>query len=174
MKQTPHAEHGTSDGGFSQRDSAFNVGRRALDVRRLLWATLSIAIGALFIYAGALKAWNPARFASDIENYHLVPWPIGVGMAFYLPWLEMFCGLALILRRLCAGAVFILLGLMVIFIGATAAAKVRGIDITCGCFGRVSDQMSFAWHLVLDLAILGALVALGLRHASARANFSDT
>lgn len=120
----------------------------------------AILIGVLFIYAGALKAWNPARFANDIENYHLVPWPIGVRLAFYLPWLEILCGTALIVRRYFSGAIVVLLGLMGIFIGAAISAKARGIDITCGCFGQVSDHMSFAWHLVLNFAILGALVAL--------------
>jgi hypothetical protein len=127
---------------------------------RLVWRVLAIGIGALFIYAGALKAWDPVRFAGDIENYHLLPWAVSVRLAFYLPWLEIICGLALIFRRLYFGALAILLSLMLVFIGATVAAKMRGIDISCGCFGHVSDQLGFAWHMVLDFAILGMLLAL--------------
>jgi len=133
-----------------------------------IWRIAAILIGCLFIYAGALKAWNPARFASDIENYHVVPWPIGARLAFYLPWLEILCGLALIVRRFYSGAVFILAGLMLIFIGATLSAKGRGIDISCGCFGPVSDKLGFAWHMILDFAILGALVALWIQDARTR------
>ncbi|MGI8482431.1 MAG: MauE/DoxX family redox-associated membrane protein [Chthoniobacterales bacterium] len=133
-----------------------------------IWRIAAILIGCLFIYAGALKAWNPARFASDIENYHVVVWPIGVRLAFYLPWLEILCGTALVVRRFYSGAVFILAGLMLIFIGATLSAKGRGIDISCGCFGPVSDQMSFAWHMILDFAILGALIALWIRDSLTR------
>jgi len=72
----------------------------------------------------------------------------------------MICGLALIFRRLYSGALALLLALLLVFIGASIAAKVRGIDISCGCFGRVSDQLSFAWHMVLDFAIFAAVVAL--------------
>ena len=120
----------------------------------ILWRILAIIIGALFVYAGALKVWDPVGFAGDIHNYHVLPWIVNVRLAFYLPWLEILCGLALIFRRLYSGALTLLLGLLVVFIGATIAAKARGIDISCGCFGHVSDQLSFAWHLVLDFAIL--------------------
>ena len=52
------------------------------------------------------------------------------------------------------------LRLLLVFIGASIAAKARGIDISCGCFGHVSDQLSFAWHLVLVFALLAGVVAL--------------
>ena len=127
------------------------------------WRIVAILIGALFIYAGVVKALDPVRFAGDIENYHLLPWPVGVRLAFYLPWLEILCGLALIFRRLYSGALVLVLALMLVFIGATISAKARGLDISCGCFGHVSDQLSFAWHLVLDLVLITALVLLLFR-----------
>jgi putative oxidoreductase len=130
---------------------------------RWLWRSFDFILGAVFIYAGALKALAPARFANDIENYHLIPWTIGVRFAFYLPWLEILCGLALIARRLYFGALAILITLIFVFIGATLAAKWRGIDISCGCFGVASNNLSFGWHLVLDFVILAALVILWRR-----------
>lgn len=138
----------------------------------ILWRVLAILIGALFVYAGVLKAWDPVRFAGDIENYHVFPWAVNVRLAFYLPWLEIACGLALIFRRLYSGALTLVLALMVVFIGATIAAKARGIDISCGCFGHVSDQLSFAWHLVLDFAILGAVVALWFSERHSRSKIA--
>ena len=141
----------------------------AASKRPTLWRIVDLIVGGLFIYAGVVKAMEPLRFANDIENYHVLPWPIGIRLAFYLPWLEILCGLALITRRLYSGALSILLGLTLIFIGATIAAKARGIDITCGCFGHVSESLSFTWHLVLDFAILAALIALWLSNASRRA-----
>ena len=134
----------------------------------IVWRIVEFIIGGIFVYAGALKAMEPLRFANDIENYHVLPWAIGVRLAFYLPWLEILCGLALITRRLYSGALSILLGLMLVFIGATIAAKARGIDITCGCFGHASKNLSFTWHLVLDFAILAALISLTLSNGSRR------
>ena len=94
----------------------------------MLWRLLAIIIGALFVYAGAIKAWDPVGFAGDIQNYHVLPWTVNVRLAFYLPWLEIACGLALIFRRLYSGALALVLALMVVFIGATIAAKARGIS----------------------------------------------
>lgn len=140
----------------------------AFSWRNIGWLIADFVIGGVFIYAGAIKAWDPISFASDIENYHLVPWSIGVRTAFYLPWLEIVCGLALIFRRLYSGALVLVLVLMLVFIGASVAAKARGIDISCGCFGAASKNLSFNWHLVLDLAIVAALVALWLKRPRER------
>ena len=117
-------------------------------------------VGGIFIYAGVIKALDPIRFASDIDNYKILPWTISVGLAFYLPWLEIFCGLALIARRLYLGGLSILTVLASIFIIATIAAKIRGLDITCGCFGHASKNWSFTAHIALDLSLLAALIAL--------------
>jgi putative oxidoreductase len=117
-------------------------------------------VGGIFIYAGVIKALDPIGFASDIDNYKILPWTISVRLAFYLPWLEIFCGLALIARRLYLGGLSILTALAFIFILATIAAKIRGLDITCGCFGHASKNWSFTAHIALDLSVLAALIAL--------------
>lgn len=135
---------------------------------KFAWRIIGLLAGAVFVFAGLSKIidflpfrfLDPMDFARDIDNYKILPWTIGVGLAFYLPWLEMICGLALIFRRLYSGALALLLALLLVFIGASIAAKARGIDISCGCFGHVSDQLSFAWHLVLDFAIVAALLML--------------
>jgi hypothetical protein len=126
----------------------------------IIWRIVDLIIGGVFIYAGAIKALDPIRFAGDIDNYKTLPWAIGVRLAFYLPWLEIFCGLALIARRLYLGGLLILTALISIFIVATVAAKVRGLDITCGCFGHASKNWSFSAHLALDLLLLGAVLFL--------------
>jgi hypothetical protein len=134
--------------------------------RRFVWRIVDLIVGGIFIYAGAIKVLDPIQFAIDIDNYKILPWTISVGLAFYLPWLEIFCGLALILRRLYLGGLSILTGLVAVFLFATIAAKVRGLDITCGCFGHASQNWNFPTHLALDLAILGALLVLSLRVVS--------
>ncbi len=121
---------------------------------------LALIIGGAFIYAGALKAWDPVKFAGDIANFHILSWPLGVRLAFYLPWLEILCGLALITGWLRQGAVGILSALMLVFIGVTIAAQMRGIDLDCGCFGSATQNLPFVWHLVIDFALLGGLLVL--------------
>jgi hypothetical protein len=61
-----------------------------------------------------------------------------------------------ITQRLYLGVLSIVTALISIFIVAT----VRGLDITCGCFGHASKNWSFTTHLALDLALLCGLVLL--------------
>jgi len=135
--------------------------------RNVVWRIVSALVGAIFIYAGVIKALDPIRFANDIDNYKILPWTIGVGLAFYLPWLEILCGLALIARRLYLGGLSILVALIGIFIAATIGAKIRVLDITCGCFGHASKNWSFSTHLALDSVLLISLLLL-LRSARGR------
>ena len=161
MKQTSNIEPRTSN-----IELPSNVG--SLGVWHFLWRILDFAVAGIFIYAGALKAIDPVQFASDIDNYKILPWPVSVALAFYLPWLEIFCALGLVFRFLYRGALSILSASIVVFTLATIAAKVRGLDITCGCFGHASQHWSFPSHLATNLAILAALLALFFAHARKR------
>jgi len=134
---------------------------------RYVFRILDLLLGGIFIYAGVIKAFDPVGFANDIDNYKTIPWFLSVRLAFYLPWLEIFCGLALILRFLYRGGLSILTALILIFIAATVGAKARGLDITCGCFGHASQHWSFSQHLALDLILLVAVLALFSRASQA-------
>ena len=127
---------------------------------KILWRILDLVIGGVFIYAGVTKILDPVQFANDIDNYKSLPWFVSVRLALYLPWLEILCGIALVFRFLYRGGLSILTALILVFIGVTVAAKVRGLDITCGCFGHASEHWSFSQHIALDLAIFVALTAL--------------
>ena len=134
---------------------------------KIVWRTIAVVIGGLFVYAGAVKIVDPVGFARDIDNYKVLPWQPSVWLALYLPWLEILCGLALITRILFRGAVFIVTGLMIVFIVASIVAKARGLDVSCGCFGHASEHLNFTWHLVLDFLLLGGLLLLWRRPATA-------
>ena len=121
---------------------------------------LRIVIAAIFIYAGTTKAIAPLRFVSDIENFHILPWIAVAPLAFYLPWIEIICGLALLFARFERGALLILLLLTVAFLAALASAQLRGLDISCGCFGHGTKDLNFASHIALDLGIVVVLLLL--------------
>ena len=186
MKQTPNAQLPTAT---AERSEHLRVGvrRSALDVRRFLWRFLDLVVAGIFIFAGLTKILNldqliadlqhlrfasafadlaklslasPAEFASDIDNFKLLPWPVSVALAFYLPWLEIFCALGVAFRFLYRGALSILTVSIVAFTLGIIAAKVRGLDITCGCFGHASQHWSFPSHLATNLAILAGLLVL--------------
>ncbi len=139
-----------------------------LPSRNILWRIVGLIIGGIFIYAGVIKAMDPVGFANDIDNYKILPWPLTVRLAFYLPWLEILCGLAVILGLLYRGGLLILTMLISIFIIASVIAKARGLDITCGCFGHASKYLSFFGHLALDFVLLALLVALWFTNRAQR------
>ena len=121
---------------------------------------LGALVGFVFIYAGILKAWDPVKFATDISNFRILSWGLGVRLAFYLPWVEIVCGVALFIGWMRAGAISILTALTVVFIGATISAQARGIDLECGCFGAASKNLSFTSHMAILIGLLAALVLL--------------
>jgi putative oxidoreductase len=134
----------------------------------ILWRIVALIIGGIFIYAGGMKIFDPAGFANDIDNYKILPWPLTVRLAFYLPWLEILCGLAVILGLLYRGGLLILTMLISIFIVASVIAKARGLDITCGCFGHASKYLSFFGHLALDFVLLAVIGALWFTNRAQR------
>jgi uncharacterized membrane protein YphA (DoxX/SURF4 family) len=147
----------------SAESTTSNIKHRTSNI---IWRIVGFIVAGIFIYAGAIKALDPVQFASDIDNYKILPWPVSVALAFYLPWLEILCGLALVVRLLYRGALSILSALIVVFTLATIAAKARGLDITCGCFGHASQNWSFPSHLATNLAILAGLLALWFQSSS--------
>ena len=158
MKETSDVQRPTLNAELSARATTSNIKRRTSNI---LWRLLDFVLAGIFIYAGVLKAFNPVQFASDIDNYKILPWPVSVALAFYVPWLEIFCALGLVFRFLYRGALSILGASIVVFTLATIAAKVRGLDITCGCFGHASQHWNFPAHLATNLAILAGLLLLG-------------
>lgn len=114
-------------------------------------------LGGLFVFAGLMKALDPAEFANDIANYQLLPWSFAVGAAFYLPWLEILAGGMLIFGTWKAGALRILILLMLAFVQALFAAWLRRLNIHCGCFGSAFATSNYALLFLRDFAILAAL-----------------
>src|SRR5205823_15024265 len=119
MSTTPNAEPPTSHAQLRLAGSTSDVKGRTSNI---LWRILDLIVAGIFIYAGAIKALDPVRFASDIDNYKILPWPISVALAFYLPWLEIFCGFALVVRLLYRAALSVLTALVFVFTLATIPA----------------------------------------------------
>ena len=128
-------------------------------------SALRLGLGLLMAYAGAMKLFEPpATFAEEIGNYRLLP-NLAPLAAVTLPAIELVAGLALILLRGAwrRGAALLNLGLLLVFTVAVASARVRGIDLRCGCFGGDSGPVTNL-TVVRDLA-LSAWAALVLWQA---------
>jgi len=130
---------------------------------QIAFGAARLAVAAVFLAAGGLKARDPAAFALAVDHYRLLPYPAAAALALYLPWLEIVCGAAVLWSRLRFGALNLLLALCVVFSGALASAWWRHLDIACGCFGagpagRAALLLELVRSVVLGLvcaALLG-------------------
>lgn len=131
----------------------------------MIWLNriLHLAFGGVFVYAGVMKAWNPMVFLDDVRSFALLPDPYAALVAMFLPWLEIFAGLAVITGVMRKGGLLVLNGSLLVFLAAIGIAWVRGTDVRCGCFGGSSEATSnYVELIVRDLALLtlGAWLAL--------------
>ncbi|MFQ6109337.1 MAG: MauE/DoxX family redox-associated membrane protein [Candidatus Aminicenantales bacterium] len=107
-----------------------------------------LTAGGVFIWAGLLKILDPLGFAQDIANYRMFPQGVSFFLALILPWIEVLCGVFLIFGILRQASAFLLSLLLVSFLLLIASAIMRGIDIDCGCFGRLSHKVDFTLIVV--------------------------
>lgn len=129
-------------------------------MRRIIGLVLSIVIGAVFIWSGGVKAWDPAGFAGDILEYRLVGQGMAGAMALYLPWLEVIGGVALVAGRTREAAAVMLMGMLAGFSVAMVSVIVRGLEIGCGCFGHGDGETSPEMALARNALLVGGLVGI--------------
>jgi len=121
--------------------------------RRLAYHGCRLALGALFLVAGILKARDVTAFAGEIAAYRLLPYALNYLVATTLPYVEILAGGLLLWGRKVRGAALLTALLTVVFVGAILSALLRGLQIDCGCFGGGPGQ-SLWFALLRDLGIL--------------------
>lgn len=124
-------------------------------VHPVLILMMRFLLGAIFIYASYDKILDPAKFARDISNYHIIPFGLENTIAIILPWLELIIGLGIVVGVCIDASVFISSGLLILFIILIAQAILRGFNIECGC-GLKDGQMVGWSKIVENFLYLGA------------------
>jgi uncharacterized membrane protein YphA (DoxX/SURF4 family) len=139
----------------------------AISLRKAITAAFFIivrmALGTVFIYASWGKILHPGQFAQAVANYQILPAALVNPVALILPWLEMVCGIGLLIGLIARGSALIVAGLMMIFIVALGYSLIRGLDIQCGCFSlKVQNSAPLYLDMLRDLALLAmALITMG-------------
>jgi hypothetical protein len=91
----------------------------------------------------------------SIWYYHLVPGSLINGIALVLPWVELICGITLILGFWYRGSALLINLMLWVFVAALVSTILRGIDIDCGCFKAGQSATKSAWSaVVLDIALI--------------------
>lgn len=143
-------------------------------VGRLVWAGLRFlarpVIGAVFVYAGWLKARHPGQFMHDVIAFRMIPEQAAYWLAAIVPYLEIVAGIALIGGILRRGARLVLLFLSGVFLVALSVAWARHLDISCGCFaGHAVRSGELPRAILRDLLILAGLACATTGRRGARA-----
>ena len=123
---------------------------------------LRLVIGGIFIVAGASKVGHAALFAAQIAGFRLLPQAVIAPLALGLPFLEIMLGGYLVLGLFTRASAWVAVVLLAAFDGAIASAVVRGMSVSCGCFGP-NDATVTTWAEVARDAIfvlLAVIVAL--------------
>ena len=127
----------------------------------VLWASTGarVVLGAVWLWAAVAKMVDPQQAVVAVRAYRLLPEFLVRPVAWGLPFLELAVGVLLILGLRTRLAAVLSLGLLCVFTASVASAWVRGLSITCGCFGgggvapRV-DWTTYAKELARDVGLM--------------------
>ncbi|MCY2950975.1 MAG: DoxX family protein [Planctomycetota bacterium] len=118
-------------------------------------------IGTALILSSLPKIYAPLDFLSAIYGYQLTSPQSGLLVAVVVPWLELVCGVFLLLGIWVPGALLATIALFCTFATAITTALLRGLSIDCGC-GGLPGGGTVAWttlfRALLFLAISTALL----------------
>ena len=117
-----------------------------------------LVIGAIFIVAGVSKVGHAAEFAAQIAGFQILPQAVIAPMALVLPFVEILLGGYLIAGLYARAAGWVAVVMLGAFDAAIASAVVRGMTVSCGCFGP-NDQTVTTWAEVARDAVF-VLIAL--------------
>lgn len=121
------------------------------------WLTvrLQIALGVIFIVAALPKIVDPPSFAHMIYNYRILPGTLINLSALVMPWVELICGVALVLGIWKRSSSAIIGAMLVVFIVAIGINLARANPIDCGCF-EVNARPKGPEELFFDMKVVVA------------------
>ncbi|VGO21409.1 MauE/DoxX family redox-associated membrane protein [Pontiella sulfatireligans] len=133
-------------------------------IYRLAYWIASFII-AVILLSGYHKIIYPADFALSVYRFHLLPDALVNAASLYFSWLEIGCGICLLLiPKYRVAALWVALVLLMFFTGGIAINLLRGSAFSCGCFSRSPLARPMDWLSVarnIGLILLAAMALLG-------------
>jgi len=129
-----------------------------------------IALGLVFLAAGALKIGHASDLAATITAFGFGLPPVLVAIAaIALPTFEVLLGVYLIGGWLLPATSVVASALLALFIGVVASVVARGLQVSCGCFGSADSAPADWWTVVRDgVFIVPAIYLVWWSRASER------
>lgn len=115
-----------------------------------------LILGAVFLMSAVPKLASPRQFASDVQQYGILPRPLASAFGYALPYVELAAAALLITgvyAEWAAGGVAVML---IVFMIAVGVAMVRKLNLSCSCFGLLYRER-VGWSTQVRDGILLAL-----------------
>ncbi len=127
---------------------------------RKLHLILRILFALIFITASVSKISDPISFATNVQNFNVLPDSFVNLFAVIIPWIEFTSGLLLLFNFYVRENIFILSGLLVIFTLVMIFVLINKIDVSCGCYGDYFIQKVNSFKVIenIILIILGSFL----------------
>lgn len=114
-----------------------------------------VALGLLFLAAGALKVGHASDLAATITAFGLgLPGVLVAVIAIALPFFELLLGAYLIGGWLLPAASLTAAALLAAFTLVVASVVARGLAVSCGCFGAADTAPATWWTVARDALFL--------------------
>ena len=118
-----------------------------------------VIVSACLLYAGWQEIAAPTTFAYAIDAYELIPTGFTPLIALTIPVVMILTGLSLLTSVFRVGGALAAGFLLTAFTGAIISARMRGLNINCGCAAGLdlSIQTSFPLLILRNLSLLAML-----------------
>jgi hypothetical protein len=126
-------------------------------MRLLLSCATSLVGFVLLVSATAKFREGYRRFSQTVDQYQLLPGNLVSLVSVLLPWFELILGAMLIGSLLLPVSAIAAAILLAVFTAALFVNLMRGRPISCGCFGRESDAITW-WTAARAAALCGACI----------------
>lgn len=127
-----------------------------------------LAVGAVLLASGALKASAPDEFAYAIGRFDFLPPWLALAVGVALPGIETTVGAALLCGVRARGAAASAAGLAAAFLVFVGIGMARGLDIECGCFGELLSLGAGGGLIALDAGLLLLSVVVCASHPAGK------
>jgi uncharacterized membrane protein YphA (DoxX/SURF4 family) len=152
---------------LTSQSSPAHAGERSAAAKEIVEVTARCALGLIFLIAASSKIAQPYEFLSAVYQYGILGPKLGYGVAWFLPWLELTTGCALLLGVLQQGAAWAACGLGVLFVSVKAMTIHQSRPIGCGCVVGSANGIVGLEDLTLAVCVFAlAVVVLVLGHGS--------
>jgi uncharacterized membrane protein YphA (DoxX/SURF4 family) len=130
---------------------------------RISYHLCRLLLGGVFVWAGAVKAFDVPVFAGQVAAYQLLPYSWNYAVAATLPYVELLAGILLLFNLRVKSAALLTALLNMLFVVILLSVLARGLNIDCGCFGPDAGTTPLQ-ALGRDLVLLALAVAIFIQH----------